>query len=225
MQSSPINPFPLSDSTSDTPTKPLTPVAPMPVVPAAATTNPTTPPATPSAPMQSPIFVQPTAAEPSSASALKGPLGKIEQSLLKVFSHPSIQMPDFVRDMISRFLPWLTLMLCFILAPLLLIGLGMGGFLGFITSFYELNTNAFYWLTIVLLIGQLVLMGMSIPKLLHEKRTGWNLLFIAALLGGLTVATNIFAQFVQPLLGTLVGFATLGFILYILFQVRSYYAD
>jgi hypothetical protein len=127
--------------------------------------------------------------------------------------------------MISRFLPWLTLMLCFILAPLVLIGIAMGGFLGFITSFYELNTNMFYWLTIILLLAQLILMGMAIPKLLHERRSGWNLLFVAALLGGITVTANIFAQFVHPILGTLVGLATFSVILYTLFQVRSYYSE
>ena len=116
-------------------------------------------------------------------------------------------------------------MICFILAPLLLIGIAMGGFLGFITSFYEINTNLFYWLTIVLLIAQLALMGMAIPKLLREKRAGWKFLFIAAILGGVTVLANIFAQFVQPVLGTFVGFATFGVILYILFQARSYYTE
>lgn len=217
MQSSPINPFPMSDSTSDASQKShehLTPVAPQPVTP--------TPVAVPTA--TSPIFVQPTA-EPTSTISLKGPLGRIEKLLLTLFSYPAIQMPELAKEMISKFLPWLTLMTCFILAPLLVIGVAMGGFLGMITSFYELNTNAFYWITIVLLSVQLVLMGIAIPKLLHEKRAGWTLIFIASLLGVLTVITNVFAQFVQPLLGTLVGLGTLALILYILFQARAYYTD
>lgn len=211
MQALPNNPFPMTDK----PEK-VDPVAPPP------TPMPSPVPSQPN-PAQA-LFVQP-AAQPQTSITPKGPLAKIEKSLVRLFSYPHIQLPDYLKDMIARFLPWLTLMVCFILAPLVLIGIAMGGFLGFITSFYELNTNVFYWVTITLLTAQLILMLIAIPKLLAEKRQGWQLLFTASLLSIIAVIANVFAQFVSPVMALLTGLMVFSLVLYILFQTRSYYTN
>lgn len=210
MQALQNNPFPMSDKPEEI--KPAPASVPMPA-PIASQPNPA-----------KAVFVQP-AAQPQTTITPKGPLGTIEKNLASLFSRPELQLPDFTRDMIARFLPWLTLMVCFILAPLVLIGIAMGGFLGVITSFYELNTNVFYWLTIIFLIAQLTLMMIAIPKLRSEKRRGWQLIFIASLLSILAVLANIFAQFVQPVIGLMVGATMYVLVTYIIFQVREYYTN
>ncbi len=230
MQSQPLNPFPMSDKDKEDQAK-LTPVAPMPAATPALPTQPApetpapahtapTPAATPS-----PLFVQPAANDHTDAARLPGPVAAIEKLLSPVFSHPAIQMPELARDIVARALPWLTLIGCLMLAPLVLIGVGMGGFLGFITSFYVINSNAFYWVTVVLLLAELILMGFSIPKLLNEKRSGWNLLFITTLVGAVCVLSNLFAQFVQPVFGILAGLIAFALVMYLLFQTRSYYSN
>ena len=108
--------------------------------------------------------------------------------------------------------------------PVLLIGLAMGGFLGFLTSFYTLNTNIFYWVTLLCLTAQLILMGLAVAPLLHEQRKVWSLVFTAARLSIVTVITNLCAQFISPLWGTLASVVALIAIFYVLFQLRSYYS-
>ena len=219
MQSSPLNPFPMSDD--DSVEKPAPVVAP---VPMPAPVPEAKPAPTPTAPKQN-VFVQPATPQETSASMQPhGPLAVFESQGIKLFSNPAIQLPDYVKDMIARLLPWLTVMMCVILAPLVLAGLALGGFLGFITSFYDINMNPFYWLTVVLLIAQLALMITAVSKLLQESRRGWSLLFTAAVLGILTLLTNIFAQFVSPLVALLSGFVVFSIVLYVLFQTRAYYS-
>ena len=214
MQPQTNNPFPLSDKepTSSTPQH----VDPVP----SAVITPTISPAP--APTSNSLFVLPSQATTQSIDP-SGPLAAIENLLLRTFSYPSIQLPDFLKDMFARYLPWMTLMSVFILAPILFIGIAMGGFLGIITSFYSLNTNPFYWLTLVLITGQVILLLVSIRPLLREQRFGWVMLFASVFVSVASAITNLFAQFINPVIvlavTALLGISTL----YILFQTRNYF--
>ncbi len=214
MQPQPLNPFPVSDDKPSPPAVPVTPPL------SIRSQEPA-----PSNPVAQSVFVQPSSDVRQSSVKSTGPTAKIETILASLFAKPAIQLPDYMKDMVARMLPWLTIMMCVILAPLVVVGLAMGGFLGFLTSFYDINTNPFYWVTIVLLISQLALMATAVPKLLRESKRGWYLLFLASLLGIMTVITNIFAQFVSPITALLIGLAVFTLVLYVLFQSRSYYTN
>ncbi len=215
MQPQPLNPFPVSD---DKPTPPPAQITPPQPIPSGGASSPR--------PAGQSVFVQPASPDIHQSSLKStGPTAKIETVLASLLSKPAIQLPDYMKDMVARMLPWLTIMMCIILAPLVVVGLAMGGFLGFLTSFYDINTNPFYWVTIALLIAQLALMIIAVPKLLRESRRGWYLLFLASMLGILTVVMNVFAQFVSPITALLTGFVVFALVLYVLFQTRSYYSQ
>ncbi|MEO5691237.1 MAG: hypothetical protein ABIQ64_03560 [Candidatus Saccharimonadales bacterium] len=215
MQPQPLNPFPVSDDKS---ASPPAPVVPMPQVKSQESSS--------LKPVAPSVFVQPVSPYTHQSSIKpKGPTAKIETLLVSLLSKPVIQLPDYMKDMAARMLPWLTIMMSVIVAPLVVVGLAMGGFLGFLTSFYDINTNPFYWITVVLLITQLILMITAVPRLLRESRRGWYLLFLASLFGIVTLITNIFAQFVAPITALLIGLVVFTLILYVLFQTRSYYTN
>lgn len=215
MQPQTNNPFPLSD-TSDKDTPPT----PNPVTPVPKSTEPVPTVPAPSAPNS--VFVLPSEAAAQSIT-LSGPLASIEKLLIKLFSHPALQLPEFIKDMFARYLPWMTLMSIFMLVPILFIGIAMGGFLGILTSFYSLNTNVFYWLTLILLLAQIVLLSVSIRPLLAERRKGWVLLFTSVFVSVGFTLTNIFAQFINPLLVIVVTLILGSSTLYVLFQTRGYF--
>lgn len=222
MQPQKNNPFPFSEKPdkAEHPTK-LTPVAPQPSPVATPQAQATATP-TPSPAASGSVFILPSH-EATQALTPSGPLAGIEKVLIGVFSNPAIQLPDFVRDLIFRFIPWITLMGIFILAPIFLIGIAMGGFLGIITSFYSLNTNVFFWLTLVLLLLKIVLMSLSVSLLLHERRKGWVLLFTSVFVSFVYSITNIFADFLNPIvvIAATVVIAITAF--YMLFQIRGYF--
>ena len=121
MQPQSNNPFPLSDKESATSTTDHVESSPSPIVTAAGSPA--------AAPASSSLFVLPSQATGQSITP-SGPLAGIENALTKLFSSSSIQLPDFLKDTFARYLPWMTLMSVFILAPILFIGIAMGGFLG-----------------------------------------------------------------------------------------------
>jgi hypothetical protein len=215
MQPQTNNPFPLSDKPDNKPSS----AEPAPM-PKPATDPEATPKEPPSA--SGSIFVLPSQAAAQSIS-MTGPLAGVEKALIKVFSHPAIQLPEFLKDMFARYLPWITLMGIFILAPIFIIGIAMGGFLGIITSFYSLNTNIFFWLTLTLLLIKIVLMSISVPHLLQERRKGWVLLFVSVFVSILYSITNIFAQFLNPLVVIGVTLFIVVSAFYVLFQTRGYF--
>lgn len=218
MQPQTNNPFPISDTTGEKSPPPV----PNPVssIPKPVTTPNTIPAPTPSG--SGAIFVLPSQTVTQSITP-SGPLAGLERTLISVFSFPAIQMPEFIKDMFARYLPWMTLMSIFMLAPLLFIGVAMGGFLGMLTSFYSLNTNVFYWLTLMLLIAQVVLLGLSIRPLLGERRKGWSLLFVSTFISIAMMLTNIFAQFINPFIVLAVTLVLSSSTLYVLFQTRDYF--
>lgn len=217
MQPQTNNPFPLSDKSE----KGSSPAMPNPAAPLLDQMGAPTASSAPPNP-SGPLFVLPSQAAAQSINP-SGPLAGIEKILVSVFSYPAIQLPEFLKDTFARYLPWMTLMSIFILAPILFIGVAMGGFLGFLTSFYSLNTNVFYWLTLVLLTAQIILLIASIRPLLREQRLGWVLSFSSVFVSIGFTLTNLFAQFINPLIVLAVTILLVSSTLYVLFQTRGYF--
>lgn len=82
--------------------------------------------------------------------------------------------------------------------------------------------SIFYWLSIVVLLAEAIILLMAYPKLKTKAKDGWNLVFLAALIN---VAYGVFSVFsnrggIMSLIFSLLGSA-IG--LYFLFQVRDQY--
>lgn len=85
------------------------------------------------------------------------------------------------------------------------------------------NLGFFYWLALVVLIINGVILLIAYPGLKARKKTGWDMLFLAGIVNviyGLSLAFDSnyggIGQFIGAIIGSAIAF-------YLLFQVRSYY--
>ena len=121
------------------------------------------------------------------------------------------QIPENGREWIVKFGPWITVVLCILLLPLLLVALGIGAVF---TPFGGVGYAAGFGIMTIVLIAEFGLMVAALPGLFARKMAGWTLLFYSQLIG---IVFNV-------LTGNVVGGLLFGLIgLYILFQVRTKY--
>lgn len=80
-----------------------------------------------------------------------------------------------------------------------------------------------WYIALVLLVLQAILLLMAFPKLKEGKKSGWNLLFYSVLLGVLTGVIYLFTPSYgfSSLFGSVIG-AAIGF--YLLFQIRDHFS-
>ena len=134
------------------------------------------------------------------------------------------QLPVGLKEFIVKYGPWITLVLGILLLPAIFAIFTLGSLVGTVASMYtSVTVGPMYWIAMLLLVVQIVIMFVSVPMLLKRKRSGWLLVFYADLL---SLGYSIFSSFsygyftIGSLIGGLIG-ATIGF--YFLFQIRSYY--
>jgi len=86
------------------------------------------------------------------------------------------------------------------------------------------NLNVFYWISLVVLVVDAVILLMAFPKLRVHAKGGWNLLFYGALLNlvyGVFSAFNNYGGFGSLVLQVIVT----AVVLYFLFQIRDQYSS
>ena len=165
-----------------------------------------------------------------------GPLQSLEDKLVPVFTkNAPVQLPENVKKFIVKYLPIINLVLG-ILA--LLATLSLWSWANTTTRIIDnVNTiSAIYggkdivpnrlsllvWVSLIVLAVSAVLYIAAYPGTKAKKKSGWNLLFYAALLNFAYGVVNAFTDYgtVMSLIGTLIG-TIIG--LFFLFQIRSYY--
>lgn len=89
-------------------------------------------------------------------------------------------------------------------------------------SVYSGKDKFFIYLSLIVIVVDAVILLMAYPKLAKRQKSGWNLIFLGALLNVAYGVLNLFisSRGFGSLLGTLVGSA-IAF--YLLFQVREKY--
>lgn len=159
---------------------------------------------------------------------VSGPLASLEAKLYEwlVFKAP-FQLPLGLTDFIVKFGPWITLVIGILMLPALFAVFTIGSIVGTVGvgyGAYVYQPGPLYWLGLLVLLAQVVIMFVSIPMLLKRKRNGWLLLFYADLVSVVYGVLNSFAYgyfSIGSLIWTLIS-AVIA--LYILFQIRRYYA-
>ncbi len=148
------------------------------------------------------------------SSDFKGYLAKLENLLAEYLVKKAPAIPANFKEVIVKFAPWVTLIILILTLPLVLAVFGLGALLAPLSFMGGMTAGTNYILTLVLSGIQLVLEAMAIPGLFKRTKGAWNLVFYAALVGGIQnlVTFNLGGL----LIGTLLS-------LYILFQVREYY--
>lgn len=142
--------------------------------------------------------------------SLDGLIATLDEYLVK---KAPFAIPEGGKEFIVRFGPWISVVLLLMLLPILLVALGIGtilipfGGVGYATSFGVAAIVA------TVQIGMLIV---ALPGLFARKMSGWRMLFYEQLVG--FVGSLLSGAIVGAIVGTLIG-------LYILFQVRSKYAN
>ncbi len=161
-------------------------------------------------------------------------LKPIEDKLVVAFKDVP-PLPKSTKKMFSDLLPWIALIFG-VLQLLAAWGLYNWGrdinkladaFNGYTSAFGVAagveKLSIFYWVSLVILIVDAVIMLMAYPGLKAKTKDGWNLIFLAVLVN---VVYGVFSAFnsrggAGSLVFSLIGSA-LG--LYLLFQIRDHYA-
>lgn len=144
----------------------------------------------------------------------KSYLTKLETNLDLYLVKKAPSIPAGLKETIVKFAPWATLVILILTLPLVLAVFGLGAILAPFSFLGGVTAGTSYIVTIIFSAITLVLEAMAIPGLFKRSKKAWNLLYYAALIGG-----------VQNLVSFNVGGLLIGTLLslYILFQVREYY--
>lgn len=179
-----------------------------------------------------PTRVPPTnqAPKPSATPTppVSGPLAALEATFYEWFVYKAPwQFPAGLSDFIVKAAPWISLVIAIILVPFVLTAISGALFVTSLVAAYGNGITAqptfMLWISLAVLIAQIVIMFVSVPKLLKRQRSGWLLVFYADLI---SLVYGIFSSFaygyfaIGSIIWALIS-AALG--LYILFQVRRFY--
>lgn len=146
-----------------------------------------------------------------------GPLASLEEWLFDwLVRKAPFQLPPKSIDAIVKYSPWITLILAILFFPPTLVLVGLGSVIGAAVPLFGVYVGPFYWLAMLLLVAQEIVMFVSVPMLLKHRRNGWLLLFYAELANGLSNIVGGHA---------INGLISLVIFLYILFQIRQRYVN
>ncbi|TAH33255.1 hypothetical protein EYC58_01345 [Candidatus Saccharibacteria bacterium] len=159
--------------------------------------------------------------------AVSGPLAALEAKFYEWFVYKApYQLPVALTDFIVKFGPWITLVIGILMLPALFAVFTIGSVVGTVATAYgavDYQPGIFYWLAMIVLLAQVIVMFVSIPMLLKQKRTGWLLLFYANLVSIVYGVINSFAYGYFAIGGLIWTAISAAIALYILFQIRRYY--
>lgn len=134
------------------------------------------------------------------------------------------QIPGNGREVIVKLIPWLNLILLILLLPALLVIFSLGSAIGVLAPSVGVAVGPLYYLALLVLLAQAVMMAIALPGLFKRKRTAWLLIYYATLISAVYALVDWIARpiavfgFIWSLVATAIS-------LYILFQVRSYYKN
>jgi len=146
---------------------------------------------------------------------LKQALGQLEKTLeTYMVKKAPFSIPENWKELIVKFVPYLTILRIIVSVPAVFLGLGLGAlfspFLSFLGPSYGFN----YLLSMIVLGVGIVLKAMAVPGLFKRQEKAWRLLFYSSLVSALSGILGI--DLIGTIIGTLLS-------LYILFQVKEYY--
>jgi len=162
-------------------------------------------------------------------------LAKLETNLNDLFVKKAPPLPDGGKKALVQYLPWINLFFGVLSLYAVWMLWHWAHFANQIIS-YTNSLNALYggptvstnrmgfvvWLAMGVLLVEAVLYIMAFPATRDHKKSGWNLMFYAALVNVVYGVVVLFSNYggVGSLLGSLIGSA-IG--LYLLFQIRASY--
>lgn len=155
-----------------------------------------------------------------------GPLAKFEAWLYSLLvTKAPFQIPVKAKEVIVKIAPWVTLVVALISLPAIFAVFTISSYVGTMYGAYVMAAiGPVYYVSVAVLVVQVVLMALSIAPLMKQKRSGWLLVFYSSTISVVYSVVNTFSYGfnIATLLGGLIG-AAISY--YVLFQVRSYYKN
>ncbi|MCX6793365.1 MAG: hypothetical protein NTY12_05110 [Candidatus Falkowbacteria bacterium] len=126
------------------------------------------------------------------------------------------QLPVKAKEVIVQIAPWVTLVILVISLPAILALFGFGSALSGMGMFGRFG--AMYYVSMIALFVQLIMMALSISPLLKREIKGWKLVYYSNLISFVyaILSDYNFGDIIWSLLSLAIG-------MYIIFQVKSYY--
>ncbi len=160
-----------------------------------------------------------------------GPLKGFEAWLYEmVYEKIPYKLPKVAREWIVQYGPWIALVggviAILVVVPMLFAAMAVTTTTNVALAAYGIApvvAGPMYYLSLIVLAAQLVIMFMAIPKLLKRARQGWLLMFYSSTISLVYTVCNTFSYGYfgfGTLLGGLIG-AAIGY--YLIFQIREYY--
>jgi hypothetical protein len=141
-------------------------------------------------------------------------MDQLEKFLEELFTKKiSYALPIKAKETIVKIAPWITLIVIVLSLPAIFALLGIGSFALGIGAM-----SSRYYIGVIVLIIQVVLMIMAFPGLQKRQIKGWKMVYYSDLVSAVYALFSAysFGDLIWSLLGTCIG-------LYLLFQVKSYY--
>ena len=165
-----------------------------------------------------------TVADKTIKPPFSGPLAAFEAWLYDLLvTKAPFQLPSKVTDIIVKIAPWVTLVVALLSLPAIFAVFTISSYVGSVYSAYVMaSVGPMYYVAIVVLAIQVVLMALSIAPLMKQKRSGWLLVFYSSTISVIYSALNSFSYGFN--IGSLImGLIAAAISYYVIFQVRSYY--
>ncbi len=141
-------------------------------------------------------------------------MDQLEKFLEDLFTKKiTYQLPPKAKETIVKIAPWVILIVIVLSLPAVFAIFGLSSF---VSSFGGFSSR--YYIGVVVLIIQVVLMIMAFSPLQKREIKGWNYIYYSDLVSVVYALFSSYTlgSFVWSLLGSAIG-------LYILFQVKSHY--
>ncbi len=146
-------------------------------------------------------------------------MGQLEALLDQYLRQKAPSLPKDWKEFLIKVSPYLAILGVIVLAPTVLAAFGLSAFIvpfgtmgGMMSGRPFLGLN--YLLSVLFIGAEMVFMALAISPLFKRAKKGWQYLYYAALLGGVSSLIRF------DLGGLIIG---TGLSLYILFQVKEYY--
>lgn len=166
---------------------------------------------------------------------VSGPLAQFETWLYETLVVKSpYQLPKSAKDWIVRYWPWIVLVLGILLALTVIPGLMAAiAFTGYTATYGGLYGAAMmgsvigpmFYVALVVLAIQLIIMFISVPMLLKQQRKGWLLVFYSGIVSLAYTVFNTFSYGYFNFGSLVIGVISAAIGMYFIFQIRSYYTN
>ncbi len=146
-------------------------------------------------------------------------MGQLEALLDQYLREKAPGIPKEWKEFIVKVLPYLAIVGVIFLIPTVLAAFGLGTFVGPFGTIGGMATGRpflglNYLIGVLFVAAELVFIALAVSPLFKRAKKGWQYLYYAALLGGVSSLIRF------DLAGLIIG---TGLSLYILFQVKEYY--